>query len=63
MGDNKVFAIGIIGFFALMIVMAITGKDSVFDNEATKRFKEAEKTKQIQYQWKIDSLKAVQGKK
>jgi hypothetical protein len=63
MDDNKSFTFMTIGFLAVVALISIFGDSSMLDSESTKKFKEAEKTKQIQCQWKIDSLKATQKNK
>lgn len=63
MGDNKAFVFIVLGFFTVMGLGVVFGDSNMFDSESTKKFKESEKTKQIQYQWKIDSLKATQKNK
>lgn len=47
MSDNKLMAIIFCGFFACMIFIAIFGSDSDAEKE---------KTKQLEIQYKIDSL-------
>lgn len=53
----------ILGFFAFMAIMCIFGDNDGNDTEETKKFKAAQKTKQMEYQWKIDSTKAAQSKR
>lgn len=62
MSENKVMGLLFVGFFTTIIVLIIFGDASMFDSESTKKFKESEKTKQLQYQFKIDSLKVIQKK-
>lgn len=49
MSDNKMMSIYFIGFFAFLSVLAIFGTDT--DSEK-------EKTKQLELQYKVDSLDA-----
>ncbi len=57
MSDNKLLAILAVAVFAAIATMAVFGKDSNIDSEATKM--EKEKTKQLILQYKIDSLNNI----
>jgi hypothetical protein len=66
MNDNKAFVLIVLIGAAFLASILIFGDDAM-DNETTKKFKEQEitkreqeKTKQLQLQWKLDSLKATQ---
>jgi hypothetical protein len=59
MNDNKAYVFMMLGLFGMIAAVSIFGDG--FDSEQTKKFKEQEKTKQLQIQWKIDSLNAVKS--
>jgi hypothetical protein len=67
MSDNKVFAILIIAIASVAISMTVFGDTSGCDDNASTKIRkeeektkrEIEKTKQLQYQFKLDSLKAL----
>ena len=60
MSDNKMMLILVLGTMVVLTLGSIFGVD---DSESTRKIKAQEKTKQMQLQFRIDSLKAVQGSK
>ena len=64
MSDNKMMAIIVIAICAA-ITITVSFRPDAFEDVSVTKFKASEKTKQLEIQFKIDSLKVYQnnGKK
>lgn len=62
MSDNKALVIIVLGIISFVTLISIFGNSEMFDSEQTKVAKSKERTMQVEYLWKIDSLRALQKK-